>query len=410
MIEEFLVIVLGILIGTFTGLLPGSHINNLIPFFLSFSFLEPLELCILIISVAISQMIISFIPSVFLGAPNEENALSILPAHRLLLEGRGYEAVKLVLIGSLFSLFFTLLLISIFSENFKTFYSLTRPYIHLGIIFACVFMLFLERSVKKILLSLFILILSGIFGVVSLASPLVPQQNILFPVLTGLFGTSTILLSANQRSKIPEQEEEQNIKLGFKEIILSSFLGSVAGILAGFLPAIGVSQAAVIVQTLGRMGETRSFLVTLSGINIANEVFSLISLYLVGNPRSGASVAIQRILGELTFFHVLNFMGVVCFVLGIACILAKFLGRKIPLILSRINYKLLSYGVVIYISIMVVVICGINGLLFLFTSTSIGILTQKLGVKRSYCMGVLLIPSILFFSGLNPFVYSLLNL
>ena len=46
------------------------------------------------------------------------------------------------------------------------------------------------------------------------------------------------------------------------------------------------------------------------------------------------------------------------------------------------------------------------GLLILFTSISIGLLCAYLEIKRSHCMGVLLLPSILFFAEINPLVIS----
>ncbi|MEM7821789.1 MAG: tripartite tricarboxylate transporter permease, partial [Candidatus Aenigmatarchaeota archaeon] len=95
-LETILFSLLGVLIGIPLGLLPGMHINNILPLILSFSFLfASYNLTVLIVSIAITQIFISFIPSIFLGAPDENTALSVLPGHRLLFEGKGYEAIKL---------------------------------------------------------------------------------------------------------------------------------------------------------------------------------------------------------------------------------------------------------------------------------------------------------------------------
>jgi putative membrane protein len=190
----------------------------------------------------------------------------------------------------------------------------------------------------------------------------------------------------------------------------SVLLGSLAGILVGFLPAIGVSQAATMVQYLGGMGETRNFLVTLSSINTANEVFSLSSLYLVGNPRSGSSVAIGRILPELELREVLLLVGAICVASGIASLTTLYLGRKIPKLLVKVNYTYLSLAVIVYMCFMIFVLTSFYGLLIAFTSAAIGTLCANFGVRRSNCMGCLLLPSLLFFSGLNPLVLSALRL
>ena len=47
-----------------------------------------------------------------------------------------------------------------------------------------------------------------------------------------------------------------------------------------------------------------------------------------------------------------------------------------------------------------IILTGLNGLLILLVATSIGVLPPLLGVKRSSLMGVLMLPLILFYSGM----------
>jgi len=195
-----------------------------------------------------------------------------------------------------------------------------------------------------------------------------------------------------------------------KEIVKSLILASIAGIVVGFLPAVGISEAGTMVQYLGGSGESRSFLITISGINVANDVFSFVSLFLVGNPRSGASVAIQGILGELMFFDVVFLIGVVMLTAGVASFLTSYLGKIIPKYLEKINYKVLTISVIIFITCLVLFLTGPFGLLIVFTSTSLGLLCSFLEIRRSHCMGILLIPSLLFFTGLNGVVFSVLGI
>lgn len=403
---------LGIMIGLFAGITPGIHVNTIIPIILSLSFFikNPYHLAILIVSVAITEIFVDMIPSIFLGAPETDTALAVLPGHRLLLEGRGYEAIKLSVIGGIGGIIFSLVFILIFSYSFRFLYKMTRPYIHFLISFVVIFMIMSEKQVKKMVFAMAIIFLSGLLGLITLNSSLIPQRNTLFPVLTGLFGLSTLLISLSERSSIPKQTGDCSLKISKKEIIKSIILSSLAGIIVGFLPAVGISEAAVMMQYIGGSNTPRSFLVTVSGINASNDIFSLISLYLVGNPRSGTSVAIHKLLTELTFYDVLLLVGVICFTSGIVAMLTLFLGRKIPKFLARINYKKLVSSVIFLTILLVFTVTGIFGLLVLFTSTSIGVLCARLGIRRSHCMGCLLIPSILFFSGLNPFVFSLLRI
>lgn len=108
---------LGFSLGILTGLIPGFHVNNialillsatpmllslllfLTKFGLSIAFVS-LLLCIIIFATSITHTFINFIPSTFLGAPESGTALSVLPAHAMLLEGKGYQAVYLSAVGS----------------------------------------------------------------------------------------------------------------------------------------------------------------------------------------------------------------------------------------------------------------------------------------------------------------------
>lgn len=414
MIEIIFISLLGVGLGIFLGIMPGMHINNLLPLILFLSLamgLEPLHTAILIVSTAIAEIFMNFIPSVFLGAPEEDTSLSVLPGHRLLLEGRGYEAIKLVVIGGIGALIFTLIIASIFAKFFVQLYPIVRSYLHYLLVLVIAFMVLTEKNLKTMLSALLIIILSGFLGLVALNST-ISNQNILFPVLAGLFGISTLIVSISQRTEIPKQVDvkEQKLNISTLDLIKSIAFGGFSGILVGFLPAIGISTAATITQQLGGMGETRSFLVTLGGINVANEVFSLITLFLVGNPRSGPSVAIQRILGSINFLDLLLLIGAICFTSGIVAILTLWLGRKIPKYLEKLNYRKLCIGVILFLVVMIFLFTGFLGLLVAFTSTSIGLLCVYLGVRRSHCMGCLLIPAIIFFAGLTPQAISFLGI
>jgi putative membrane protein len=412
LLEVLLFSIFGICVGSVVGLVPGLHINTLIPLIMGMTFLfaSPYYLIVFIVSLTITWIFISYIPSIFLGAPQEDTSLAVLPGHRLLLEGNGYEAIKLTIVSGMGSLIVTLILVSIFSTAFSDFYAMLRPYIQYLIAIVVLFMIASEKKLKKILFATFIILISGFFGIITLSSNLVPSENVFFPVLTGMFGLSTIIISINEKSKIPTQKEDSNLHISKVDLLKSILLGSVAGTLIGFLPSIGVSQAATIVQYLGRVEGTRTFLATLSGIRISHEIVSLLSLYIIQIPRSGASIAIQKVLPELTFYDVLLMVGVICFSSGIAVLITMFLGKRIPKFLVKLNYKYLSFSVIIFMSIMVFLMTGVYGLLIVFTSTSIGLLCAHLGIKRSHCMGVLLIPSILLFSGLNGIVLSFLGI
>jgi putative membrane protein len=106
LIEIILAIFSGILSGTFTGLIPGIHINLIGTLLVGFSTtlfsgINPIYFVVFIVAMAITHTFVDFIPSIFLGCPDTETELSILPGHQLLKEGKGYEAVMLSIYGGL---------------------------------------------------------------------------------------------------------------------------------------------------------------------------------------------------------------------------------------------------------------------------------------------------------------------
>ena len=102
-LEILLALLAGVAGGVFTGLLPGIHINLVmtvfVPLLVSSLTIEPFIITLGIVALAATHTVLDFIPSIYLGAPEEETALSVLPAHQLLLEGRGHEATLLVIGG-----------------------------------------------------------------------------------------------------------------------------------------------------------------------------------------------------------------------------------------------------------------------------------------------------------------------
>jgi len=126
-LELVAALIVGILFGTATGLFPGIHINLVAVGLLAllggayFSGVESLVLVVFIVAMAVTHTFIDFIPSVFLGAPEEDSFLSVLPGHQLLKEGKGYEAVVLTLYGSLIALPIVLVFSLIFVNYLESF-------------------------------------------------------------------------------------------------------------------------------------------------------------------------------------------------------------------------------------------------------------------------------------------------
>ena len=128
-------LLVGILFGILTGLIPGIHINTIAIFVVALSiyltqYLDPLLLACFIASMSITHTFLDSIPAIFLGAPDADMALNVLPGHKMLLEGKGYEAVKLTVIGSLLALVLTIAIIPFMIPFVPKIYLFLQP--HMG--------------------------------------------------------------------------------------------------------------------------------------------------------------------------------------------------------------------------------------------------------------------------------------
>ena len=399
LIQIFAFLLVGILAGTITGLIPGIHVNLIGIFIVSLSAsllssITPIYLVVFIASMAIAHTFIDFIPSIFLGCPDTDTELSILPGHELLKKGQGYQAIILTCYGSLAAIFI-LILISFPSiliiSKIKNFIPLLIPGLLILVLF---FLISLEN---KKLSALFVLLLTGFLGILILNPNEILGKSIeltqpLFPLLTGLFGSSMLVLSIKNKTQIPKQKiTKPKIK------ILKPTLGAViASPLCSFLPGLGSGQAAIIGNTISKT-DKKGFLVLLGATNTLVMGFSFISLYIISKTRTGAAIAIQEIIGTLSW-KILILILIVVLISGIisfflTTFLAKFFSQKI----TKIDYTTLSIITLIFLGIIVFLVSGFLGLVILIASTFTGIYCISLKVKRTNMMGCLLIPTIIFY-------------
>jgi putative membrane protein len=358
-------------------------------------FTSPIVLGVFIIAMAITHTFLDSIPSVFLGAPDSDMALGVLPGHRLLLEGKGYEAVKLTVIGSLIALIVTLFLIPMMIPFVPWIYAVIQPYIGHILVFVVLYMIISEKVFSKISWSVFLFFLSGVLGIIVLNWSNIRQP--LFPMLSGLFGISTLVTSLSSNTKVPKQSISETIEVSFGAKVKAILAAVFSGSLTGLMPGLGAAQAAIIaMQLVGDIG-AYAFMILLGGINTVNFAFSLVTFYTLGKARNGAVVAILEILQEISFLELGIFLFSALVAGCIATYLALFFAKVFSKLIVKVDYKKLCIWIISFITIMVVYFSGVVGLMILITSTFVGMIPSLVGVKRSHAMGCLLLPVILFF-------------
>lgn len=213
----------GSLIGTFTGLTPGIHVNTLASLMLvSYPAMEsfivsftsssnvPIIVSSCIMSAAVVHSFVDFVPSVFIGAPDPDEILTVLPGHRLLMNGHGMRAVRAAAVGSavgassalILAIPIQFLMLHGLADQLDTFTTAV-------LLFVISAMVLKERSIQNKIWAAAIALLSGILGLFCMDLPIpsagiLGEGTLLFPLLTGLFGIPALLCSFKNAS-VPEQ-------------------------------------------------------------------------------------------------------------------------------------------------------------------------------------------------------------
>ena len=79
----------------------------------------------------------------------------------------------------------------------------------------------------------------------------------------------------------------------------------------------------------------------------------------------------------------------------------RLVGRKLSTIFTKLPYRLVAFGVLALLFALVSLFNGVLGVLVMAVATCVGLVPIYVGVRRSHCMGVLLLPIILFYANIS---------
>ena len=451
LIEMFILVIIfalmGTALGTFTGITPGIHVNNVAIMLLTiapaivaaFAFMAAFGIssdnivvliCVCIFAATIAHTFLDFIPSTFLGAPEPDKALTVLPAHKMLIDGDGYKAVALSSIGSFGAIVAAVILIvpyRIFIGNPLYYYEYMKDfmaYIILGVAFIILLsetnaVPYIRRTDRTgrvswttgtfsrafgVAEAAMVFVISGLFGIVifklNVSSPFGLPPSVLFPALSGTFGIAGLIESFQQNPYIPPQRVKWP-HIDKAATAGSIFSGTVAGSAVGFLPGLSTGVATVMTMMTRKDPKPDQVIITLSSIGAANSYFVMIALYLILRPRSGAAIVIDRMIQVQEWNGILMPQTLAYFLIGgvlaacVAFMLTLFFGARCAGFFHRMPYRKVVAGIIVFVTVMVFMFTGWLGLLVLAAATAIGLIAPALGVRRSHAMGMLMLPVIL---------------
>ena len=401
MIEIIIGVLFGVLLGTASGLVPGVHANTLAGILLGaqailLAVLGPLALAGALFAALITHTFVECVPSTFLGIPDADTSLAVLPTHALCLEGNGEEAVRIAALGSACAIVIAVPL----SVLCFVFLPALQPYFDwgIGILIVAVigYMIVMSESPGW---ALAIFAVSGLLGTFALRYDFLCWHTIggttavLMPLLAGLFGISVLLVAA--QGKLPAQQF-RGLRVENKTVVKSSVLGTLAGIAVGWLPGLSTATAnGALASVIGYEKDRRAYILATSAANTANAFIGLAALYALSRTRNGVMVALAEL--PLPSMSELMVIGVLaaCLAYVVTISLSRSAGW-----LNGINGTLLNRAVILFVVGLCILLTGPFGIFILVLATVLGLVPHMINVSRVYCMGAIMVPVILYSFGI----------
>ena len=394
---------LGVALGAASGLAPGIHANTLASALLATgtgfaAVLGEQALAAAMFAALITHSFLDNIPSTFLGVPEAETALSVLPAHALCLEGRGEEAVRCSALGSALAMAFAVPL----SLACVLLLPPLQPALDWGIgilLVAVVGYMVLSDDSPPWAFAVFAV--SGALGLFALrygflAWHTLGADAIFLPLLSGLFGLP-VLLTASHAS-IPEQRFS-GISIPTAVLARHSLLGTVAGLLVGWLPGLSNATAnGLLDAAVGYDRDRRGFIVATSAANTANSFIGLAAFFALGRTRNGVLAAMAGL--NLPSMPELMAVGLAAAVAGFLLTVRLASSARY---LARVDGRVLSLAVVGLLVLLSAVLAGPFGLFVLVLATAVGLVPPLANVRRVHAMGAIMLPVMVWSFGFPGF-------
>lgn len=401
MLEILLGVLIGVVLGTISGIIPGVHANTLAGVLLSLhagllAVLGPVALAAALFAALITHTFVDAVPSTFLGIPEADTSLSVLPAHALCLEGNGEEAVRIAALGSACAM---IIAVPVSVLCYLLLPGL-QPYFDwwIGILLvASIGLMIVTSEAPGWALAIFAV--SGVLGAFALHYAYLSWHTIaggsaiLMPLLAGLFGISVLVTAS--RGTLPAQHFA-GLRIENRDVVKYSLLGTGAGIAVGWLPGLSTASAnGVLASVIGYDRDRRSYLLATNAANTANAFIGLAALFALSRMRNGVMAALAELplpsMGELMIAGILAACA--------AYVITIRLSACAPL-LNGFDSRMLNRGVIAFVILLCIALTGPFGIFILLLATVTGLVPHLVNVPRMYCMGAIMVPVMLYSFGI----------
>ncbi|MCK9223454.1 MAG: tripartite tricarboxylate transporter permease [Candidatus Muirbacterium halophilum] len=432
--EPLMYLVIGTLLSAILGCLPALHIYNiagiLIILWAKISWMGGENFIALCAGLVVGYSIVSTVPAIFLGAPDEAAMFMVMPGQKYLMQGRGYEASIITGIGGLGAAFAMLLLTPFLPIIVRTVRTVFSP--HMGWILTTILFYIIMSEFPKggdrgkplqkfldgwgsIFAGLFTLFISGFLGMILIYKPFVNTefafQNIM-PAFVGLYAVPWVVLNLMSRGNIPKQHIAKSTNLNWELVTRGTGAGMLGGMFAAIFPVVTGGIGGLFAGHATAQRDERLFVMSQGVSKFAYYVGAFLLFFIPGAAltRGGMAWMISSIYmpyGNEPYYRLLGFIAISAAISFFMLILFSKLMIKF---IHSYNYRVVNWITLIFILTVVMSITGYWGLIVMIVCTGIGLIPVMYSSRRMNCMGVLLIPITFNMLGIGPKIAAIMGL
>ncbi|RKZ34251.1 hypothetical protein DRQ33_02565 [bacterium] len=429
-------ILLGIAMSTFISVIPALHIYNVMGLIiigiLSFGhFIPPEVIPYMFMAMLVTYAVLNTLTAIFLSAPDESMIFVVMPGHKGILMGRGYEIAMLTGFGALLGILLLLLITPLSFFVLPSLRRLMTPHMHwvLGLVTVYILMSEWPKGVERkppglarfleawrsLGAGLLTFILSGFLGLIVLNKTIIPIRasfQALMPVFVGLFAIPAILLNIVSKEKIPEQHIAESIDVTPGLSARSVFAGGLGGLIAALFPILTAGMGGLIAGQATAQRDNRIFVMSQGVSKAVYYVGAFLFFFIPGEMmgKGGLVAMVSPLFKTYTYQEYWLAVASMIFAGGIAFILLHYLSKLFANIIHKINYQLISGITLIILIVVIFSLTRWMGLFIMTVATAIGLIPVLFGSRRLNCLGVLLVPISLNMAGIGPKVAQFLGI
>jgi putative membrane protein len=382
----------GVALGTVSGLVPGLHANN---FALLLAAAVPVVpgpprfVGAAMLAAGVVHTFLDVVPALALGVPDAAMAATAIPGHRLVIQGRGREALRLSALGSGLAIALAVPLALPVTAVMSRVYPALEP--HLSLVLAAIAVLLVvgERSWRSRLGAALAVGASGLLGLATLDLETggLAAGGTLAPLFAGLFG-APVLVEALDGDGVPPQADAA-VTVGKRALAGTALVGTLSGAIVGYVSGVssGVAATGALAVLPGR--GPRAYVVVTSGVNTANTVFALFALVALRDAHTGVLVALDGAGVPLNLPLLLAGCGLAA---AVGFLLVPLAGDRYLAAANRVDQTYISVGVLGLLCLLVAALAGLVGVAVFAVSAAVGLVPARFGARRVSLMGVLLVP------------------